>query len=342
MPGITFLIGNGFDLNVGLKTRYAQFYEYYIKKYPNDFFSESMKRDIELWSDLEVALGKSTEQVPEGKENSFGDSIDLLEISLAEYLQREQERIKIAEDQQEDIAKAMEQYLVKFYQEFPLEHRRSIEKIIKGCRGEMIYSFISFNYTNVLDQCVETTRKHLNGNKLGYYTTANGQQYFNVLGNIEHIHGTLEREMILGVNDVEQIADKRFSENLFYRQFMIKEDANRRFAQNKIERVKELIDNSKIIIIFGMSIGETDRMWWRYIGQWLQTSDDHRLIIYIKKNLPERLLTARERFLMENKVLERFKELSQSTDKWESVENKIYIICYSNIFTFSILNDELQ
>lgn len=88
-----------------------------------------------------------------------------------------------------------------------------------------------------------------NGNKLGYYTTANGQQYFNVLGNIEHIHGTLEREMILGVNDVEQIADKRFSENLFYRQFMIKEDANRRFAQNKIERVKELIDNSKIIII---------------------------------------------------------------------------------------------
>ena len=39
---------------------------------------------------------------------------------------------------------------------------------------------------------------------------------------------------------------------------------------------------------------------------------------------------------------ERFKELSQSTDKWESVENKIYIICNSNIFNFSILNDELQ
>ena len=30
---ITFLIGNGFDIGLGLKTRYKDFYKYYCKPY---------------------------------------------------------------------------------------------------------------------------------------------------------------------------------------------------------------------------------------------------------------------------------------------------------------------
>lgn len=33
---ITFLIGNGFDIGLGLKTRYTEFYKEYIRLAPND------------------------------------------------------------------------------------------------------------------------------------------------------------------------------------------------------------------------------------------------------------------------------------------------------------------
>ena len=33
---ITFLMGNGFDVGLGLKTQYKDFYEYFIEKAPED------------------------------------------------------------------------------------------------------------------------------------------------------------------------------------------------------------------------------------------------------------------------------------------------------------------
>lgn len=44
---ITFLIGNGFDLNLKLNTRYSDFYKYYIKNDPKDLLSKSIKEDFE-------------------------------------------------------------------------------------------------------------------------------------------------------------------------------------------------------------------------------------------------------------------------------------------------------
>ena len=239
MPGITFFIGNGFDLNMGFETRYDQFCDYYIQQNSKDFLAQSMKKDTELWSDVEIALGKITEQVPNGEEDHFGESKDLLEITLGDYLENEQRKIRISNEQQEQIAKDMKRYLTSFYQELPVEHMQNIEGVIKRCRGTIKYSFVSFNYTNVLDRCVEITKRQLNSD-LGVYSSDNGNKYPQNLGNVIHIHGTIESEMILGVNDIGQIADRRFTENSLYRQCMIKEEANKRFAQNKIQRVKNL------------------------------------------------------------------------------------------------------
>ena len=51
---ITFLVGNGFDLNLKLDTRYTDFYKYYIEHDPKDLLSESIRNDFEMWSDLET------------------------------------------------------------------------------------------------------------------------------------------------------------------------------------------------------------------------------------------------------------------------------------------------
>ena len=61
---ITYIIGNGFDVNLGLKTRYQDFYDYYQNQ-PSP--SEEVKqlkahidRNKENWADLELALGEYT------------------------------------------------------------------------------------------------------------------------------------------------------------------------------------------------------------------------------------------------------------------------------------------
>lgn len=61
---ITYLIGNGFDLNLGLETKYTDF----IKVYKNQVMSDKKIEDfrwrvaanLALWSNAELAFGKCT------------------------------------------------------------------------------------------------------------------------------------------------------------------------------------------------------------------------------------------------------------------------------------------
>ena len=83
---ITFLIGNGFDLNLKLNTRYSDFYKYYIENAPKDLLSKSIKEDYKMWSDLEVGLGEFLKDIDENQIEEFLDSKSMLERMLSEYL----------------------------------------------------------------------------------------------------------------------------------------------------------------------------------------------------------------------------------------------------------------
>lgn len=92
---ITFLIGNGFDLNLGLQTSYQSFYKYYISKAPDDFIAKSISRNYELWSDLEIGLGKFLKTCKEEDIDKFLDSKNLLESHLTDYLKAQNKRVTI-------------------------------------------------------------------------------------------------------------------------------------------------------------------------------------------------------------------------------------------------------
>ena len=51
MSRITFLIGNGFDINAGLDTRYSDFYQYYFDQYPEDMLAKTIRADYDFWSE---------------------------------------------------------------------------------------------------------------------------------------------------------------------------------------------------------------------------------------------------------------------------------------------------
>ncbi len=279
MTRITFFIGNGFDINVGLDTRYKDFYKYYIKENPEDKLAQDINADYEYWSDLEEGLGKYTAKITPEEEDEFWENEDRLEQALADYLELQMQRINIdSAEKKSEIANTMQKSLNSFYVELPKEQRQSIDNIITNIKDNIIYSFVSFNYTNALDTCVQIAKEIIPKN-FGAHNVGS-VSYNNAIGEILHIHGTTTEEMIVGVNDDSQIANENFRNNPLYCQWLIKSATNQRFSQNKIRELQNMIDSSSVICIFGMSIGKTDKMWWESIGKWLKGSSNRRLLVW--------------------------------------------------------------
>jgi len=341
MTRITFLIGNGFDLNVGLDTRYTDFYEYYIKNNPDDTLAKAIDANYIYWSDLELGLGRYTEQVRAEDEDSFWDSEENLEQELANFLEIQMNRVNIGDDViKTETALEMQRSLNEFHKKLPELQQQLIDTVLDDIRESITYSFITFNYTNVLDQCIHITKRVIPLD-FGKHNASDGLIYPHTIGDVLHIHGTTDAEMVLGVNDEEQIANKAFNKNTLYKQLLIKEETNKRFDRGKVEDARHIIDESIIICVFGMSIGRTDKIWWQYICKWLENDENRLLIIYIKvsKNMEKKRLGKRTLFRWQDEMLNRLKNNADLPDEvWERIRNQIYVECKTDMFNFKIVN----
>ena len=93
---ITFLIGNGFDINIGLKTRYTDFYPYFIEKANDDNIIKSwINPNDSNWADLEKSLGMHLSKLKGDELAKFISDKNELDELLMEYLEREQSKYVI-------------------------------------------------------------------------------------------------------------------------------------------------------------------------------------------------------------------------------------------------------
>lgn len=324
---ITFLVGNGFDLNVGLDTKYSDFYHYYIKADEHDMLAKEIQDNVEAWSDLELAIGKVTEKISASNEGEFRRSEKNLENSLVNYLENQMNRIDLQEEKERRrIGFEMQTSLTEFYKKFPEKEREAIEKILPDSNEQIEYSFISFNYTDVLDRCLRTATERFLVNLCPV-----GDK------DILHIHGTTSAEMVLGVNDVSQIANKEFAGDISNREDLIKEEINNTsYGNTKIKRARAVIDGSSIICIFGMSLGATDKMWWQYIAKWLQKDETRRLVIFAKDDEVSKIGKYANKCKRDMK--QRFRNNGELGDAlWEQIEGQIYVKVNADIFNLKLV-----
>ncbi|HCI65442.1 MAG TPA: hypothetical protein DER12_02225 [Lachnospiraceae bacterium] len=93
---ITFMIGNGFDLNIGLKTRYKDFILEYLKIDTKDDMLKKFKQDIDrnadLWSSAELAFGQYTNEFSceKNEVETFANCHENFCVNLAEYLKKQE------------------------------------------------------------------------------------------------------------------------------------------------------------------------------------------------------------------------------------------------------------
>ena len=277
---ITYIVGNGLDLQYGLKTRYRDFYDYQNKLYSDrkakegylNFIYESLFADevneYKNWSDFELSIGNLT------KENS--------EIIVSEETKN------------------------KFIDDLPLSNQEIISKKYSDKPGESDYvKILSLNYTGILDKLYESSTVSFNNSQ------RNNAYSFHISEPI-HVHGILDACTILGVSDESQISDAFSDEQ---KGFLVKESMLKEYRENMDVRNSEIIKNSDIIILYGVSIGFTDKYLWNQIAK-RSIDDEVPVIVYHYVPKFNRGNPIRMRHLYE-KVEEKFIKISGIDSEFE-------------------------
>ncbi len=325
---ITFLVGNGFDINLGLKTRYTDFYPFYLSKKHDDIISKAIANNYDRWSDLELALGQLLKDVSPEQIDEFLDSKAILELDLAEYLRLEQQRIDVTSP---TIQNEFQKNITGFYKEFSTKEQNIFLEWQKQVSAVIYYQFISFNYTNVLDSVVNPAKKN---KQFGTHSTT-GLGYNDSVGGVIHLHGTLSGELILGLDNEKQIGNTKLQASTKLTNYIIKAKVNDALGEGKTERAKALIESSDYVCVYGMSLGDTDLMWWKYLVNWLNKKGTRRLVLYMYEKEtsnpsgPEKL---RQQDKWKNAFLKIAGTIPEFLDKLRS---QIIVVLRSKIFDFS-------
>lgn len=252
---VAFLLGNGFDLQLGMRTRYEHFYEYYrqrpstnvltahLKEHINDYLEGKKNRLPEVnWEDLEMALGKYTKELKSYEELKTV----YLDINkeLMEYLRRQERQFirdeKICGKLRVDFSQP-ERYL-------SINEKRRYSGLIDGETGLFI---LSLNYT----KCCEIIYEKNN-------PTANASGRSTNWGEIAHIHGDLAmKNVLMGVNDSSQIANEDIREDARVKRMLVKPSTNDMLDNQRKTHLMSMLTNARVIVLYGASLGDSDLMW---------------------------------------------------------------------------------
>ena len=272
---ILYIIGNGFDLAQGLKTRYADFYPYYQKCPSPNEAAKLMKKEINEhagdWSDMELALGKFTKEVH--SEEELTDMYFDLSDRLAEYLTQESKTKVFLQNKK---------VLHDFYEPFrylePLDqryYRTHFNTYYDREQRLTQVNIITLNYTDTLERLIGDEEKSGMSIGNGYYR----------IENICHRHGMLGDTILLGVNDEQQLSNESFKNSQSAKDFLVKPMAIDAMRSDNDVMCKEMIQSANIIGLFGVSLGETDANLWKDIVNHLSQSDTLLMYFHHSKDI---------------------------------------------------------
>lgn len=320
---ILYIIGNGFDLNLGLKTSYNDFYKYYQTIKSENKNVQKLKKHIsktyDSWADLELALGDYTQHLEKIEE--FDDiTLDIGE-ELAKYLSLEEQKL---ESFIFDQSKFFEHLSYPENMFLPADKEILVAKKRKWANIHWNLNIFTFNYTRVIEKIFgEKNQNILLANHNGNATIK--------LGQIKHIHGYLDNDMVLGVNDISQVANQNFHNDRDILESIIKSECNRANRNNIDRQFTSKINSANLICIFGSSIGDTDNKWWELIGKRLKAEDCHLIIFTKGEEIPPRIRHMQAR--AERNLKDLFlNKTSLSEKEMELVENKIFIGLNTGMF----------
>lgn len=337
---ITFLIGNGFDIGLGLKTRYENFYDVYstpneedsehlqvfksaLRKYQSE--RDQKKGKIVDWADFEKTFGAYSKNFKDGEQYKY---IELFENFVEEfnaYLQQEENKVDYSNKKL--IADTMKEGVTKYFY-IRKEDTEIIQNRYNSLRGERIYNFVSFNYTKTIDSCADILKESLknDGNRK--------------VGGVFHIHGYVEENMIMGIDNPSQISNPVFVNDLDIIREIVKPEQNKEAKTNYEKGVISTINASHIICIYGMSIGETDRKWWTAISKWLVSDPNRLLVILGHDDKYDKRFTHSQRKVVTSLVDKFLDNTDLDDNQKEKIRDRVLVGMNYDIFSMKLRKNE--
>lgn len=261
---ILYIIGNGLDIAHHMKTSYQDFFQYYLSLSTDDKHILAMKKDIdshryETWADLEIGMGLYSSQCYE--KEVFLKCLDDIKTNLKEYLSKESDKIPY-------YGISSRSGFINPGLFLDPEPRDTYDRWIRGFQSGTVIDVMTFNYTSTLEYL------------LGFKGAPIGLNGTIQLRSIQHVHGTLENMMVMGVNDTSQISNTNFKTDLDVKEDFVKPEYNDACMNNKNAICEMLINNADLIVFYGTSLGKSDDKWWKLIGQRMGT-DKYPLLVYL-------------------------------------------------------------
>jgi hypothetical protein len=277
---ILYLIGNGFDLNVGLKTSYPSFLDYYMKQpLPPEIdefgqecivrLKDSIKNNISLWSDLELQFGKFTSKlgIANTSEHTVLDELDFISDDLRENLSRyiagEDNKIVFSEESKQKFIECISKP-EDYFRDYEKDAVKKLKRRVGQTTPNEI-DFVSFNYTRTIENLIGDKKVIISG--IGVNLPV-------------HVHGYYDERMIFGVNDESQIDNEVLRNDEDAKEVLIKSQNNHTYAVGHTNKVQELINSAQLICVYGLSLGETDKYWWQQICTQLQQRNDLIVLLF--------------------------------------------------------------
>jgi hypothetical protein len=308
---ITFLIGNGFDLQMGLESQPLTCVKKYLESTTAET-NEAVKKFRELigseeedtWGDFELLIGKITEgyDTKEGgtAENQFREGYLHFAHWLVSYLSDQEILLDYGLVNVEEMAKFISRPLHALRDESLTAYKERSP----GFPHTRQYTIVNFNYTFVFDKCLEKTKTEVPSLLIRNSSSSDS------ISDTIHVHGSLKGDMVLGVNDDSQILNKGFIRKESFLGALIKSQCCKTGGLGNRTKTMSAIASSDLIIIFGMSLGDTDKDYWEALGKWLiDPNESHRTLALYKRlgknkgaigaEISEIMETAKTRFVIQ-------------------------------------------
>jgi hypothetical protein len=319
---IVYFIGNGFDVNLNLKTKYTEFYKHYLDIESKSEPIMKLKKEIEnekTWADLELALGEYTFKIK--SKNEFIEVFEDIGDSLADYLKVQEEKVDSIEIEKDKFF----EHLSFPERSLPLAQKNLVKNLrAKWKNHQWNTHVITLNYTKTFEKLIGNEKTPL---KIGTHSQTI------LYHGIQHVHGYIDDAMVMGVNDISQIKNELFHKDPEILNAFVKNNCNQAMQHTIDLQCKQHLQSANLICIFGSSLGETDKLWWEIIGK--QLKNDCNLIIFGYSN---ENITARRNYKKEairEKIKHSFLEKTNLSEKEKEIAySKIFVGINRNMFSF--------
>ena len=251
---VTLIIGNGFDLNMGLPTSYSDFYKYYLQvdsPKSTNLIKQEIGKKPRNWADLEKSLGEISKMYLQDSD-AYIEAFENVRDELALYL-KEVDRYEIPN--LDTFATFLLKDVLEVDRFLDNKPKREYRLFLEGVdfSNEIELTVVNFNYTSTVEKMMAVQK------------TAELPPKKVIFKDVIHVHHDLSTGILMGVNDTSQIANEEFGELFDIQSMMVKPFINDSFAAGNDHKAYSALLAADVIILFGTSFGETDNLWWEHL-----------------------------------------------------------------------------